>query len=78
MDKLKILVFGQLTDITGTSEMEWDHCADTERLRVKLLETYPGLSSKTFRIAVDNQIVEGSLLLKPGAVIALLPPFSGG
>lgn len=78
MDKLKILVFGQLTDVTGTSEMEWDHCADTERLRAKLLETYPGLSSKTFRIAVDNQIVEGAAVLRAGAVVALLPPFSGG
>ncbi|MEY3436618.1 MAG: MoaD/ThiS family protein [Sphingobacteriales bacterium] len=75
---LKILVFGQLREIIGSSVIEVDNVMDTTALHHRLIEVYPALVNYTFRIAVDGKLTDGQVPIFPGCTIALLPPFSGG
>ena len=75
---VNILIFGQLTDITGTSVVSINHVADTDLLLNKLYTQYPLLKEKKFLIAVDNQIIHKKTEIGEQVKIALLPPFSGG
>ena len=75
---VNILIFGQLTDITGTSVVSINHVADTDLLLNKLYTQYPLLKEKKFLIAVDNQIIHKKTEIGEQVQIALLPPFSGG
>lgn len=75
---LQILIFGQLTDITKSSNIDVPEVADTDALRAVLLEKYPELARVKFVLAVDKQVVTENAPLHPSAAVALLPPFSGG
>ena len=50
----------------------------SEDLKEVLLSRFPGLADIVFNIAVDTVIIEEDTRLKPGSIVALLPPFSGG
>ncbi len=78
MDGLTIQVFGQLTDIVGSSSCSVEQVKDTESLQQILFEKYPLLRQKKFMIAVNNQLVKQNTIIGGGASIALMPPFSGG
>lgn len=73
-----ITVFGRLTDIVGTSSLQWPATANTDELKATLEEHFPELKGKTYAIAVDKKIAAGTVPLSPASEIALLPPFSGG
>jgi molybdopterin converting factor small subunit len=75
---IKILIFGQLEDITGASVVSVSHVTDTDQLVKKLYSHYPLLKEKKFLIAVDQKIITGKTLIGEQTQIALLPPFSGG
>ena len=75
---IKVLFFGQLTDVTGSQSLEIENIADTNALQQKLQELYPALIHTQYRIAVDKQIITENTLLHQAATAALLPPFSGG
>jgi molybdopterin converting factor small subunit len=78
MDGLTIQVFGQLTDIVGSSSCGIDHVADTASLQQMLFAKYPLLKQKKFMVALNNKIVKENTPIDEAANIALLPPFSGG
>lgn len=74
---INIMIFGQLTDITGTS-LSLDDIPDTDSLIKKLNKLYPELAEKKYVIAVDKQVVTTNAILSDNNTVALLPPFSGG
>jgi sulfur-carrier protein len=74
---ISIIIFGQLTDITGNS-LSLDGVQDTDSLVKKLNELYPVLADKKYVIAVDKQVVTTNTVLNNNNTVALLPPFSGG
>lgn len=76
--KITLLAFGQLTDITGQSAWEMEDISDIDQLRDILIEKYPVLAQSKYLVAVNMEVVRGNVILKPGDVVALLPPFSGG
>ncbi|MEP6926589.1 MAG: MoaD/ThiS family protein [Ginsengibacter sp.] len=76
--KVKIIVFGQLTDIIDNNEFTLNSNADTNNLKNELHKLYPALADKKYVIALDKQIVTSNTMLTEGSIIALLPPFSGG
>lgn len=78
--KINILLFGSLTEITGQSNLSLtsDQLADVHHLHAYLLKQYPALASKTFKYAVNQDLVDTSHVLQEGDEVALLPPFSGG
>ena len=65
--------FSGMTEIAGTKII-----TSTKDLKEVLLSRFPGLKEIVFNIAVDAVIIEGDIELKPGNIVALLPPFSGG
>jgi molybdopterin converting factor small subunit len=80
MMETRILFFGQLTDITGTSSVVFDTTGigDTDQLKEKLYQIYPALRNSKYIIAIDKEVIAQTVKFKPGAAIAFLPPFSGG
>ncbi len=76
--KVKVLIFGQLTDITGLSEIELNNVSDRDELIVKLNELYPRLADSKYAVAIDKKVITQNTRLTGNSIIALLPPFSGG
>jgi molybdopterin synthase sulfur carrier subunit len=77
MMNVKIRSFGQLTEITGTAELQMQ-AEDSDLLRILLVDTFPELAGRNFAMAINKQLVRGNTPLEEQDVVALLPPFSGG
>ena len=75
---VNILVFGQLTEITGNSRFVLNDVTDTDDLVKQLITRYPEFSGAKYVIAVDKEVISGNTLLQQNATVAFLPPFSGG
>jgi molybdopterin synthase sulfur carrier subunit len=75
---MNIMVFGQLADITGATNVLIRKSADTDLLLTELFNRFPLLKEKKFLVAVDRKIITEKTQISEQAVIALLPPFSGG
>ena len=79
--QIQLMSFGALTDILGSDAMDWDLTVSSMTvgtLRTLLIERYPALGGKTFRIAVNERFEEDESEIFTGDSIALMPPFSGG
>ena len=75
---VKIILFGQLTDITGSSLLTVNNTADTDGLVNELNKLYPSMINVKYRIAIDKKIITSNTAITENSDIALLPPFSGG
>ncbi len=76
---VEIIIFGQLTDIFKTNKFRFQGAAsDTNELIGALNNQYPGFEHATYTIAVNKQTITLNSMLHEGAVVALMPPFSGG
>ena len=76
--EIKILGFGQISDIFGKSGLVTSGQKNTEELIYELIKKFPELKNTKFSIALNNKIVNEKTDLKENDVVALLPPFSGG
>jgi molybdopterin converting factor small subunit len=76
--ELQITIFGQLTDITGSSNIRIPVVSNTDELLAALKQQYPALGTAKFVVAVDKKIIQGNTEITANSSIALLPPFSGG
>jgi molybdopterin synthase sulfur carrier subunit len=74
---IKVILFGKLSDITGTS-VSVNDVADTDGLINALNKSYPALVNTKYVIAVDKQVIKENTSLNNNSIVALLPPFSGG
>ena len=77
MMPVNIIVFGQLTDIMGSS-LSLNNIKDTDALLRQLNRLYPALANRKYVIAVDKRVVTTNTVLTDHTTVALLPPFSGG
>lgn len=73
-----VLFFGHLTDITSSASIDWPMVTDSDTLKQEIIQRFPPLASKTFRLAVGKQLITANTILREGQTIAFLPPFSGG
>ena len=76
--EMHVLVFGQLTDITGTGTIKVPEVKDTDQLLDQLREKYPALKDVKFLVAVDKKAVHTNTPVSSASTIVLMPPFSGG
>ena len=76
--KVKVEIFGQLTDITKNKNFEFVSVNDTDSLVQRLYEEFPGLQSASFVIAVNNNLIKHNTMLEDDNTVALMPPYSGG
>ncbi len=73
--------YGALTDITGSGVLGFaipQPVISAAELMSLLIERYPALEGKTFRIAVNERFVDEEFAVGSGDHVALMPPFSGG
>ena len=75
---ITILAFGPVTDIIGKNSITINDVDNTDELVKQLEKIYPELKSANYALAVNKKIINESAPLEDNAVVALLPPFSGG
>ena len=76
---MNILFFGVLSDVTGQGQIKLDgQVTDTKELQENLYEKFPELKKYTFRLAVNQELVDETRSLNQGDIIAIMPPFNGG
>ena len=75
---IRIIIFGQLTDIINDNELTLTGIDDTNSLISELNKRYPALADNKYMMAVNKQTVTANTVLKEDSIVALLPPFSGG
>jgi molybdopterin converting factor small subunit len=76
--QVTVLLFGPLTDITGSNSITLEAVSDTRELVAALNRRFPALAGASYLVAVDKQVVTENTPLAQNNIIALLPPFSGG
>jgi len=76
--RVKVLIFGQLTDIIGLSELHLNDVSDRDELVRALNEQFPELADSKYAMALDKKVISQNTQFADNSVIALLPPFSGG
>jgi sulfur-carrier protein len=76
--EIKLLVFGQLSDITKCTEMKIAEVNDTQQLIINLTTQFPELELSKYSIAVNRKVIFENKMLTDNDTVALLPPFSGG
>ena len=75
---IQVIVFGQLTDITGSGLIGVKMVTDTNSLLQSLKEKYPKLVDTKFAVAVDKKVITENTILNQASTVVLMPPFSGG
>ena len=76
--EINVLFFGVLTDVTGTHQKHYRGVSSFGDLKHRILDDFPGIEGYTFRIAVNNKIVNDDPLLRDKDEVAYMPPFAGG
>ncbi len=76
--EIKVLFFGVLAEVTGTSLKHYTDVSTIGDLRHRIADDYPEIVHYNFRIAHNNEITDGEASLKTGDEVAYLPPFAGG
>jgi sulfur-carrier protein len=75
--KVNIIIFGQLCEVLG-EKLVMNNIADTESLQQELHKKFPALENYKYVMAVNKKQVTVNTVLNEDAIVALLPPFSGG
>jgi molybdopterin synthase sulfur carrier subunit len=75
---MNVIIFGQLTDITGCDKLTLSGIADSNELQNEMNRRYPALKTARYIIAIDKKVIRNNISLHDNSTIALLPPFSGG
>ncbi len=75
---MKILLFGELTDITKNSFIEIETVNDIDELNKSIHQKFPSLQNHKYQIAVNSSLITKNISLSETDEIAFLPPFAGG
>lgn len=78
---LKVKYFGMLAEAVGCQEDEIQIATSqvsVVELTAVVVQKYPKLSTMSFKVAVNQSIVDFNLIVTETDEIAFLPPFAGG
>ena len=79
---IRVHLFARARDLAGTQfvDVELEDAATVGDLRCRLGYDYPALAAllANCAVAVDEEFADDRLSLRHGAVVAVLPPVSGG
>ena len=76
----QVKYFGMLAEIAGLSDEVWNAGGELTvgQFRAQVLDKYPAMRDKKFKLAVNQKISEDFVAIEIPAEIALLSPFAGG
>jgi len=75
---ITILAFGKIAEIAGKQKWEETDVENVAMLEQRLRESYPQIEKIPVVIAVNKIKAKSADPVPSGAVVAVLPPFSGG
>ena len=75
---IEVQFFGQLVDKTSMQSISLTKVESVTELKEKLFSAFPLLQNVKFVIAINNKMANEHTKIPDGAIIALMPPFSGG
>ena len=80
--KVNMLYFAQARDLAGTEreDIVLTNPASTRTIVLRAAKSHPGLLTleRVIRVAVNHQVLDGTVVLEDGDEVALLPPVMGG
>jgi sulfur-carrier protein len=76
--KVKVLFFGVLAEISGTSMKFYNEVRSVEILKLKISEDFPEIIHYNYQISLNNVFIRTDSELKDGDEVAFLPPYAGG
>ena len=76
--EIEVFFFGVLADVTGVRQKHYRDVKSFSDLKHRIGDEFPEIIHYTFRISVNNEIVNEDPVLTGGDEVALLPPFAGG
>lgn len=76
--EINVLFFGVIAEVTGTGFKHYNGVKDLSDLLHRISDDFPGIAHYNFRIALNNQIIDGEHQIKSGDELAYIPPFEGG
>jgi molybdopterin converting factor small subunit len=76
--EVKVLFFGVLAEVSGTSIKHYNDVKTINDLKLKIQDDFPEIVHYNFRISVNSEMTDKDLILNKGDEIALMPPFAGG
>ncbi|MGC1390049.1 MAG: MoaD/ThiS family protein [Bacteroidales bacterium] len=76
--EVKVLFFGVLAEVSGTSIKHYHDVKSISDLKIKIYDDFPEIVHYNFRISVNCEITDNDLFLTSGDEVALMPPFAGG
>ena len=76
--EISVLFFGVLAEVTGTARKHYSDIKSFDDLKHRIGDDFPEITHYSFRIAVNNKIVNEDPLLRQDDEVAYLPPFAGG
>ena len=76
--EIKVLFFGVLAEVTGTTFKHYGNVKSTSDLILRIQDDFPEIVHYNYRIAVNSSITDKDQSLKSGDEVALMPPFAGG
>ena len=76
--EIKVLFFGVLAEVTQTSIKHYRDVKSFGDLKYRIEDDYPEIVNYSFRVSLNNEIIDEDPVLNNGDEIAFLPPFAGG
>jgi len=76
--EISVLFFGVLAEVTGTRQKHYSGINSFSDLEHRIGDEFPEIEHYSFRIAVNNKIINEDPILNKGDEVAYLPPFAGG
>ena len=76
--KVKVLFFGVLSEIAGTTIKIYDDVKSSEHLNQRVSDDFPEMAHYKYKISVNNELISKNTPLKNEDEVAFLPPFAGG
>lgn len=79
---VRVLLFAQARELAGTDSITLQSAPSLtlEQLRQELARRFPALAEflPRCRLAIDDSFADDHCTVPPGAIVAVLPPVSGG
>ena len=71
--KVKVLFFGVLKDVTGTSFIQYNEVRDLSDLKHRIFDDFPQVVHYDYRILINNENINSNSDLKNDDEVAMYP-----